>query len=930
MPRVHTHAMTTSPGVLGPATDDGLPSPPPVDAAAEVAALLERDGFAAAAARAAAGRPDGAGTTADLVRLLALGVAVPASSALQPYARAGLLREDQGWWVPVARLASLDGLLLAGDLPEGSRHAGYVAPVSHSSRVAAGLTVRAAVRTGLDLCTGSGVLALLLARHCTHVVATDVAERALAWAAFNAALNALSLELRQGSFADPVQGERFDAVVANPPYVVGLGEDLLYRGTALPGDGVSELVVRALPGLLAADGWAGTTLSWAGPGTQRPRQWLEGADVQAWLLTARTLGPDWHALAWSDPAAPPVARARHAHRWADGLRAAGVEAVSDGALVLRASTHAGWHESEARLPAAPGHPTYLPSVLAARQAGPQPGDRPLLAPGCRLEDTGERGRLVRWDGTLPALDLDEASVRLVRACDGRTDLAALVARAAAGAALPEGAVEPEVLTLLRTLYTEGALVPAALPEAPSASTLRDRDHAPVHVAPARGPRLAAALQAQGYDAPGVAALLGTSTELLVRTADLPVYPLRCPPTGLGALVRLLLLGLPVDAADLPDPALTADLLAGGLAEADGPRLLPRAQLVPHGSLLLASDLPAHADRPDAVPGVQRPTSTLAELTPRAPVDRALDLGTGCGVQALLLARHARTVVATDVSARALAFAASNAALAGVTLDLRQGAWFDPVREEQFDLVVANPPYVLSPEQRWVFRDGGLPRDGVSRLVATALPGHLRDGGVGVALLSWVLDDPDAAPPPLVWSAGQGCSAALLESGTSDAWETATRWNADAPDPEAYAAQVARWLDWLREQDVRQVGYGALVLRRDGGGRTRRLELPPLPPRAAGAQAVGLLDPAPVLAPGTRLRPAPGTVLEQQVAYGERERGTPSVHLRQTGGLRLDSAVSLQAAALLDGALPDRLPGVVSEELTVLIQLGLLGRHDAVM
>ena len=55
-------------------------------------------------------------------------------------------------------------------------------------------------------------------------------------------------------------------------------------------------------------------------------------------------------------------------------------------------------------------------------------------------------------------------------------------------------------------------------------------------------------------------------------------------------------------------------------------------------------------------GISEASSSLAQLTIREPAGRALDLGTGCGVQALHLAQHAGQVVATDVNPRALAMA----------------------------------------------------------------------------------------------------------------------------------------------------------------------------------------------------------------------------------------------------------------------------------
>ena len=98
----------------------------------------------------------------------------------------------------------------------------------------------------------------------------------------------------------------------------------------------------------------------------------------------------------------------------------------------------------------------------------------------------------------------------------------------------------------------------------------------------------------------------------------------------------------------------------------------------------------------------------------------LDVGTGCGIQALQAAEHADRVVATDVNPRALELTALGAALSGIdNVELREGSWFEPVAGEQFDLIVSNPPFVISPENDFVYRDGSGGRDEVSQLVVTA-------------------------------------------------------------------------------------------------------------------------------------------------------------------------------------------------------------------
>ena len=68
--------------------------------------------------------------------------------------------------------------------------------------------------------------------------------------------------------------------------------------------------------------------------------------------------------------------------------------------------------------------------------------------------------------------------------------------------------------------------------------------------------------------------------------------------------------------------------------------------------------------------------------------------------------HSQHVVATDVNPRALAFTELNAALSGLdNVECRRGSLFEPVEGEQFDLIVCNAPFVVSPERRWTYRDG---------------------------------------------------------------------------------------------------------------------------------------------------------------------------------------------------------------------------------
>src|SRR5215208_2950088 len=290
----------------------------------------------------------------------------------------------------------------------------------------------------------------------------------------------------------------------------------------------------------------------------------------------------------------------------------------------------------------------------------------------------------------------------------------------------------------------------SMPASTSSTTSRPRRRASsTRAAPPRadslqdGVELARLLRDAGYDAERIQQRLATGDHLLARAPELPAYLRRLGDADeLALLIRLFLLGVPV-ARERFDELVNTQLCdgldrAGLLAEGEAVR--GAARIVPHDELLIASDHAAADGHADHVPGVHRPSVALAHMTVRGSGERALDLCTGNGIQAILLAAHAASVVATDVNARALAYAQFNIALNGVgNVETRLGSFFEPVDGEEFDLVVANPPYVISPESAFLFRDGGLRGDAVSEHVVRHAPGALAPGAFASLMIAWALD-----------------------------------------------------------------------------------------------------------------------------------------------------------------------------------------------
>jgi methylase of polypeptide subunit release factors len=249
-------------------------------------------------------------------------------------------------------------------------------------------------------------------------------------------------------------------------------------------------------------------------------------------------------------------------------------------------------------------------------------------------------------------------------------------------------------------------------------------------------------------------------------------------------------------------------------------------------------------REDHVLGVGGASATLAGLMISRQVDRALDLGTGCGIQALHAARHARTVVATDISQRALDFAAFNAALNLVDgIEFRLGSLFEPVEGETFDHVVSNPPFVITPRVEGVpeyeYRDGGMVGDDLVASVVAGLGRHLAPGGIAQLLGNWESGGAGAvAGKRGAWSVADWAARGgvpvdvwVVEREVQDPTAYAETWIRDGgtrPGTPDFERLYGAWLGDFEARGIVEIGFGYLTVRRpasDAGRpvvRTERL------------------------------------------------------------------------------------------------------------
>lgn len=214
-------------------------------------------------------------------------------------------------------------------------------------------------------------------------------------------------------------------------------------------------------------------------------------------------------------------------------------------------------------------------------------------------------------------------------------------------------------------------------------------------------------------------------------------------------------------------------------------------------------------RPDYVLGVSPASTTLAQITARTPLATALDLGAGCGVQSLHLARHAARVTATDVNPRALELARLTFALSGIDVDLRDGSLYDPV-PERFDLIVSNPPFVLSPPtgERLVYRESSHVGDGLVEALVRGSIDHLTPGGSLQLLTNWAITDRPWDDRLDSWIPASA-DAWVIERERLDVHPYIEMWLADAGlhGTPAWRPAYDEWLDYFASLGITAVGMG---------------------------------------------------------------------------------------------------------------------------
>jgi hypothetical protein len=249
--------------------------------------------------------------------------------------------------------------------------------------------------------------------------------------------------------------------------------------------------------------------------------------------------------------------------------------------------------------------------------------------------------------------------------------------------------------------------------------------------------------------------------------------------------------------------------------------------------------------------------------------------------------------------------------------------------------VANPPYVISPDTDFLYRDAGLRGDALCRRLLLELPAVLQDGGFASLQGNWTHDrDTQWWGTPAGCLATSDCDAFLVRVGIDDPLAYAVRWTEPhyRGDPNRFEGAVRRWRESYREDRIEAITTAMVVLRRRAGTNWRRaVTRRDLPPSAMGRCWPRLFEAQDRLASldtdgllGVRMRPVTG--LRVELHAGDRALCALLADTTVTERRPVSRDVAELVLTLEGGGRPADIlggDGIAIEELASLVKLGFL-------
>jgi predicted RNA methylase len=399
--------------------------------------------------------------------------------------QSGLLKADGDDLLPRAMLLHFDRFLVASDHASAldRKQVEMVLWPNPTSKFLARFAVRRHSRATLDLGTGSGILSLGASRFSDKVVATDLNQRAVDCALFNARLNGVdNIDVLAGDCFEPVKGRRFDLILSNPPFFITPQGDYLFCENPMELDGLCRRLVKEAHQYLNEDGYMQMLCEWAQikgqPWEERVAEWLQDTGCDAWVMKGLTQDPEEYAQQRiKETSEDPSQDAKIYAGYMNYYRHRGVEAIHDGLIVMRRRQGTNWVRIE-EVPTTPKGELgeMIESTFTAHTMMQQIDSdekllaiKPHMAPNVRLEQVcaqhqGEwraEALTLRLVSGFPFhMSVQPLVAEFLVTCDGNRTAGEAIQAFAGQASAPVEAVQKECLGIIRKLLERGFMVAA--------------------------------------------------------------------------------------------------------------------------------------------------------------------------------------------------------------------------------------------------------------------------------------------------------------------------------------------------------------------------------------------------------------------------------------------------------------------------------------
>ncbi|MGB3206503.1 MAG: carbamoyltransferase C-terminal domain-containing protein [Crinalium sp.] len=325
-----------------------------------------------------------------------------------------------------------------------------------------------------------------------------------------------------------------------------------------------------------------------------------------------------------------------------------------------------------------------------------------------------------------------------------------------------------------------------------------------------------------YTDSNICGILGVQSQQLIEPTYFFYYDqYLLPHTDIGDLIRLFLIqaSLPeMRVRELFGEELFTALMNLGVLINRGEEWRSQIDIYCQENIYIATDhrfLLRKEDKlnEEQVTYIGLDSTGLVNTAPRHRVNHVLDLCCGAGIQGLMASRYANFVTSVDINERAIRFARFNAQLNGIeNIQFHLGNLYEPVKGYLFNTILANPPFVASPDHSLLFRDGGFKGEEILAHIIKGSAEHLAPDG-RLFIVSDLVDVDQYEAKLEKWWIGGAADKLVLSTGDRDTMLFNVP-HAHAPFNQSfdkYNSDLDKWLTNFQKNGIRTINFGYILI-----------------------------------------------------------------------------------------------------------------------